>query len=285
MASRPGGGAVRLPDRSGLHGDSDSATRSANGSRRARAAVLSHRSAPERRAMDGLADAACAGRWRSNGVGTPRACGETRSLRAEVLLERHADDVLEALCERFDRAARLIEKDAFDAEERNKHRDQAEVRLVLASDLTEPVFERVQVDGPHGDPGRRKRAEHAEELLLRVDQIEDDQRGNVEAFDHSFSLSSINTPFPADGWRNATRQPCAPGTGASLISRNPRFFKRARCSSRWVTRRQMWWIPSPRLAMKRPMGESSDKGSRSSRLESPTERNEVRTPCDSTVST
>src|SRR5947208_8188260 len=141
------------------------------------------------------------------------------AVHAQEGAERDAGDLLEALAVRLDRARWLVEKNSFDAEERDEHRDQVEVGLLVARDLVDPIFERIEIDPAHRHAGRGERAQHAEELLLRIDEVEDDQRGRRETFDHDFSLNSISTPLPAAGWRNATRHPCAPGTGASLMSR------------------------------------------------------------------
>ena len=131
-----------------------------------------------------------------------------RSLKMKVFLDGRADHFLEALPVRLDRSGRLVKKNALDAKERHEHGDQIEIGLVMPRDLTEPVLERVEVDGPKSNPGGRDSGQNAEKLLPRIDQIDDDQRGPLEAFDHSiFSLSSINTPLPAAGWRNATRHP------------------------------------------------------------------------------
>src|SRR5207253_3402320 len=63
-----------------------------------------------------------------------------RLLKMKVLLDRHADDLLESLPVRLDRTGRLIEKNALDAEQRDEHRDQVEARLVAARELARPVF-------------------------------------------------------------------------------------------------------------------------------------------------
>src|SRR3954449_8756218 len=206
-------------------------------------------------------------------------------VHAEKRAQRHSRHLLEALPVRLHRTRRLVEEDPFDAEERDEHRDQVEVGLLVAGDLVDPVLERIEVDAAHRHAGGGERTQHAEEFLFRIDEIEDDQRGGREAFDHDFSLSSISTPLPAAGWRKATRQPCAPGTGASLMSRYPSDLRCARCGSMESTRKQMWWIPSPRFSMNFATVDSGPAGSSSSRFASPADKNAVRTPCVVTVST
>src|SRR5436309_1600580 len=132
----------------------------------------------------------------------------------------HSRYFVEALRVRLDRSRGLVEVDALDAEEGKEDRRHVEVRLLAVGDLADPVLVRVEVDAAHRHARRRELREKAEEFLLRIHQIDDDERERLEAFDHdSFSLSSMRTPFPAAGWRNATRQPCAPGIGASLRRR------------------------------------------------------------------
>jgi hypothetical protein len=63
-----------------------------------------------------------------------------RQLRLKVLMDRHADDVFEALSVRLDRTRRLIQKDALHAKKRHEHGDQFEVRLLTARELPEPVL-------------------------------------------------------------------------------------------------------------------------------------------------
>jgi len=63
-----------------------------------------------------------------------------RPLRLKVLMDRHADDILEVLGVRLDRARRLVEKDALHAKQRHEHGDEIEVRLLAARELPQPVF-------------------------------------------------------------------------------------------------------------------------------------------------
>jgi hypothetical protein len=63
-----------------------------------------------------------------------------RPLRLKVLMDRHADDVLESLGVRLDRTRRLVEKDALHPKQRHEHGDQIEVRLLTARELPEPVL-------------------------------------------------------------------------------------------------------------------------------------------------
>ena len=214
---------------------------------------------------------------------------------AEIFVHRPSHDLLETLRIRLDRPGRLVEENPLHAEQRDEHRHQLDLRLLVARDLVDPVVERIEIDRPHRHARRRERAQHAEELLLRVDEIDDHAARSARSlrsfgahssrFALQFARHSISTPFPADGCRNATRQPCAPGTGASLISRYPAAFSRARCASMSSTRRQMWWIPSPRFSMNFAIGESGD--GRLEQLEIRVADGEKRRlhPCVSTVST
>ena len=63
-----------------------------------------------------------------------------------------------------------------------------------------------------------------------------------------------------DGWMKATSDPCAPGRGASSISRTPRAFSCASAAAMSSTRSVMWWSPGPRFATNLAIGESSAVG-------------------------
>src|SRR5580765_5647930 len=102
----------------------------------------------------------------------------------QVLQHRHSDGILEALCKRRDGPLRLVEEDPLHAEEGDEHRDQVDVRLVAAGKLPQPVVERVEVDPAHRHARRREGEEHPEELLLRIDEIDDHERVTLEALDH-----------------------------------------------------------------------------------------------------
>src|SRR5216684_5770160 len=127
-----------------------------------------------------------------------------RAVEPEELADGRAGNLFEALAIRLDGAGGLVEKDPFDAEERDEHRDEIEIRLLVAGDLMDPVLERIEIDAAHRHTGGGEGHQHPEELLLGIDEIDDDQRRRKESFDHCFSLSSIRTPLPAAGCRKAT---------------------------------------------------------------------------------
>ena len=53
------------------------------------------------------------------------------------------------------------------------------------------------------------------------------------------AFNSTSTPCAAEGWMNATSDPCAPGRGSSSIRRTPRAFSRASAARMSSTRSVM----------------------------------------------
>src|SRR5439155_22920181 len=120
---------------------------------------------------------------------------------AKIRTNCHSRHFVEALRVRLDRSRGLVEVDALDAEKGKEDRRHVEVRLFAMGDLADPVLVRIEVDAAHRHARGRELREEAEELLLRIHQVDDDERERLEAFDHgSVSLSSMRTPFPAAGW-------------------------------------------------------------------------------------
>src|SRR5207237_4531724 len=141
-----------------------------------RASVSFSGSCARNRMGDGRSRPRCRFRPRARSL-----CGPAR----QVLPDADADDFLEPLAVRFDRARRLIEEHALDAKQRSDHRDKVEVRLLPFRQLPQPIVKRVEIDAAKCDARRRQSGENAEKFLLRVHQVHDDERRGIEAFDHS----------------------------------------------------------------------------------------------------
>src|SRR5262249_18526905 len=118
-------------------------------------------------------------------------------------------------------------------------------------------------------------------VLREVEHPQAGQRTSHEA-GWSFCTSSISTPLPARGWRNAV-SPSAPGRGSWSISSTPRSLSSARAARMSSTSKQMWWSPSPRRPTKRATVLSGRRGSSSSSWLPPADRKPMRSPDSSIV--
>src|SRR6202140_5443348 len=88
------------------------------------------------------------------------------AVEPDEFADGRAGHLFEALAVRFDGAGGLVEEDPFDAEEGDEHGDEIEVGLLVAGDLMDPVFERIEIDAAHGHTGGGEGHQHSEELLL-----------------------------------------------------------------------------------------------------------------------
>ena len=136
-----------------------------------------------------------------------------------------------------DLARGLVGKHPLDAVERKEDGRRKRGRLAAAGDLAHPALEGVERDPADGNAGRAGLVQHSPELLAGRDEVDDHECPGLHGAG-AVCESSISTPSPAEGWRNATRLPPAPGTGISFTSRKPRSWSSASVASSSSTAKQ-----------------------------------------------